>query len=470
MKQTDSLMAAREAQGLQLVVMVRLAYVLVFAPGDLAFVRKSTDLLLWFIVLAIFVGMCVFFIRQLRRRKRVNAIGLAGALFDVLLVGVGVVVWGRFTDSAHALWANSSPIPMSAMLMVVINGLALRPRYPIIVATGTLAIMAASLIVALVDPRAVVCERFMELTPQPDELSVGLYIGAMLMLASTGAVTVVITWLTRKTVHKAVQLERLNTSLAESQAEVIIEQKIEALTQLVAGVSHELNTPLGAMSSTTETMSRLATRVRDILQSKGDPGLRDDSKLWHTLESLEASTRVAQEAGGRIGRVAETLRQFIRLDESERKSVNLPEALEETLNLFRHQFGQRIKVQTSYGKLPMLTCYPRRLNQVFYTVIRNAAESIDGQGTISISAEATGESIQVRISDTGRGIPPDKLESLFDVQFSPDQSRVHAAMGLPICRSVVRRHGGRISVESEVGKGTTFTIDLPHVAPESTGQ
>jgi signal transduction histidine kinase len=466
MKQTLSLMAAREAQGLQLVVIVRLAYSLAFAPADLAFVREGTDLLVWFLILAAFVGLSLLCIRQLRRRRYVNAIGLAGALFDVLLVGAGVVVWSKMTDAGQALWTGRSLIPMASLLTIMINGLALRPRYPVIVATGVLVIMAASLVVGLLDPGTVVSERFMEITPGPGELSLGLYAGAMLMVASAGTVTVIITWLSRKTVYKAVQLERLNTSLAESQAEVVIEQKIAALTQLAAGVSHELNTPLGAMSSTTETTSRLAARVREILEQEGGAELRENPKLRRTLESLEASTRVAQDAGERISRVAETLRQFIRLDESERRSVHLPDVLEETLSLLRPQFGRRIRIETSYDDLPEVTCYPRRLNQVFYTIIRNAAESIKGQGTISISARAGEGEVQVRIADTGRGIAPDRIETLFDVRFSEEPgARVHAAMGLPISRSVVRRHGGTISVESVPGQGTTFIINLPLSAP-----
>jgi signal transduction histidine kinase len=380
---------------------------------------------------------------------------------DVLVIGAGVTVYSRLTGTEQVLWTSRSLLPMGAMLTIAINGLALRPRYPVIVTAGTLLIMAASLVVGLLDPQTVISERIIDLAGGLEELSVGLYVGVMLMVASTGVVTAVFTLLARRTVQKAVQLERVNTSLVESQHEVVIEQKIAALTNLAAGVSHELNTPLGAMSSTTETTSRLAARVREILEADGGPELRHHPRLWRALESLEETTKVALDAGERIGSVAETLRQFIRLDESERKSVLITDVLEGTLKLLRHRFGQRITIQKSYDELPLLDSYPRRLNQVFYTIIQNAAESIDGQGTIAISARAVDGEVQVRISDTGRGIAPEKLESLFDVQFSPDASRVHATMGLPICRSVVRRHGGRISVESEVGKGTSFTIALP---------
>jgi two-component system NtrC family sensor kinase len=192
------------------------------------------------------------------------------------------------------------------------------------------------------------------------------------------------------------------------------------------------------------------------------PELADSPRLQKTLEALEASTKVTQDAGERIARIAERLRQFIHLDESERKSVNIPDLLRETLSLLKHQFGQRIKVHTSYDdQLPQIDCNPRRMSQVFHTIIQNAAESIEVRGTISISAKTEGREILIRISDTGRGIAPDTLDNIFDVQLSPGQSRVHAAMGLPICRSVVRRHGGSIAVQSVVGQGSTFSIRLP---------
>jgi two-component system NtrC family sensor kinase len=350
------------------------------------------------------------------------------------------------------------------MVTIAINGLALRPRYPLILTAGILLIMTGSLLLGLRDPLTTISDSFVELTPAPGELSLFLYLGAMLLILVCGAVTVLITVLSRKTVHKAVQLERVNIALAESQADVVIEQKIAALTELAAGLSHELNNPLGAMSSTAATTSRLAARVRDILTTESGLELEDNRKLWRTLDSLEASAEVAQEAGHRIFKVAETLRQFIRLDESERKRANLAQMLDETLGLLQHQLGQRIKVKKSYANVPAVDCYPRRLNQVFYTLIRRAAESIEGQGSIAITLETVEKAVRLKITDSGRGIAAERLSHLFEIELRPEQSRVRAAMDLAICRSIVQKHGGRIAAESDPGQGTTFCITLPVLA------
>ena len=114
-----------------------------------------------------------------------------------------------------------------------------------------------------------------------------------------------------------------------------------------------------------------------------------------------------------------------------------------------------------YGDLPEIQCYVGRLNQVFMTLLTNAFEAIENEGTVTIVTWTEEDRAFVRISDTGRGIPADQLDQLFDIGFQAKESRVAAGFGLAASHSIVSRHGGKLIVESEVDRGTTFTVELP---------
>jgi signal transduction histidine kinase len=454
-------MADREAKGLQLVIAARLVYVALFAPADFALARGTMGVFVWTAALLAFVGICLFFLALLRRRKHVGAVGMAGAIFDVLVLAFGSVVWSKLSGAQFAPALLQSLIPTAAMVSIAINGLALRPRYPIIVTCGMSALLLAALAHSVVDPNAVLSTTMIGLPRGANELNLWLYLSVMLLVLVSGVTTAVLTWLAGKTIFKAVELERLNASLAESQVEAVVEHKISALTQLAAGVSHEINTPLGAMSSTSETSSRLVSKLRQILEQQNHPQLADNKRLWRALSALEQSTDVSHHASKRIQEIIETLGQFVRLDHAEREFVDVRVVLTGTLKLLSHQLGGRIKLQTRFEQTAPIRCHPKRLNQVFYTIIRNAIEAIEGSGTVSVTTREQQESVVIEVSDSGKGIAPAKLEQLFEIKFSETGSRIHSAMGLPIARSVVRRHNGTIEVESAVGHGTTFRIALP---------
>jgi signal transduction histidine kinase len=114
-----------------------------------------------------------------------------------------------------------------------------------------------------------------------------------------------------------------------------------------------------------------------------------------------------------------------------------------------------------YGDIPEIRCYAGRLNQVFMTLLTNAFEAIDDEGSVTIATERDGDRVFIRITDTGRGLPANELDRIFDIDFRAQQSRVTAGLGLAASHSVVTQHGGEIGVESEPGFGTTFTVMLP---------
>ena len=284
-------------------------------------------------------------------------------------------------------------------------------------------------------------------------------------LASMGAVAIenarLYENLEEKVQERTAELMRTLAELRETQAQLVQSEKMAALGDLVAGVAHEINTPLGAVSSNTDLVARAMTKAKEML---ADPTQTD--KAINFLDRGAAMVDVSREACRRINEIVRSLRNFARLDEAERKPADLHEGLDSTLTLAAHLMKNRITVQREYGQLPLVQCYANQLNQVFLNILVNAAQSIDGRGTIAVrtrfvpDAGANGCAV-VEISDSGCGIAPEVMKKIFDPGFTTKGVGVGTGLGLAICYRIVANHQGRIEVDSEVGKGATFRIILP---------
>jgi signal transduction histidine kinase len=141
--------------------------------------------------------------------------------------------------------------------------------------------------------------------------------------------------------------------------------------------------------------------------------------------------------------------------------VNLNEGIESTLSLLQHELRGRIEVIRDLAELPTIACYPNRLNQVFMNLLVNAVQSISGKGEIRVQTRLENHQIKVSISDSGSGIKPEHMERIFDPGFTTKGVGVGTGLGLSISSRIIQDHRGSISVESELGKGTTFLISLP---------
>ncbi len=268
-------------------------------------------------------------------------------------------------------------------------------------------------------------------------------------------------------IHRyARDLENTNRELREAQAALVQSEKMASLGNLVAGVAHEINTPLGSINSNADVMVRAMGKLRKVL-SQAPPEIRDKRELTRTLDVLEEIGNINLTACRRIVGIVRSLRNFARLDEAERKKVDLHEGLESTLTLVHHEIKNRIEVVRDYGHLPEIECFPNQLNQVFMNILVNAAHAIEKQGTITITTRAQGESVTVAVSDSGSGIHAENLSKIFDPGFTTKGVGVGSGLGLAICYKIVKEHGGKIDVRSQLGQGTTFTITLPVKAPSS---
>lgn len=230
--------------------------------------------------------------------------------------------------------------------------------------------------------------------------------------------------------------------LKETQIQLINSEKMASLGQLVAGVAHEINTPLASIKSNNE----LATKLIDKLQS-------DDTELLKEIIGID------KEAIARINSLVISLRKFVRLDEAELQSADINKELDLTLNLLRHETKNRINVVKNYGELPPIKCYPNMLNQVFMNILVNAVHAIKEAGTITIDTKYQKNNLVVKIKDTGCGIA--EPEKIFFAGYTTKGVGVGTGLGLAISQKIIEKHKGNIKVKTKINKGSEFTITIP---------
>ena len=237
-----------------------------------------------------------------------------------------------------------------------------------------------------------------------------------------------------------------------------------ALGQLVAGVAHEINTPLGALSSNIDIFARTVDRIGDILADmETEDTAPQHEKLRRLLESVQQLSTVNRTATERINAIVGSLRRFARMDEAELDGVDIHEGIDNTLTLVQHELKHRIQVEKDYGEVPLITCYPNQLNQVFMNLLVNACHAIEGKGTIFIKTRMDGDSVVLEFRDTGIGISEENRQRIFDPGFTTKEFGEGTGLGLSIVSGIVQNHGGQLEVESQEGQGTTFRLILPGV-------
>ncbi len=249
--------------------------------------------------------------------------------------------------------------------------------------------------------------------------------------------------------------------LHQAQMRLMQSEKMAALGNLVAGIAHEINTPVGAIHSMHDTLGRAVEKLKGVLQDEFAEDVQANRGLQRALHIIEESNRVIESGSKRVMTIVRSLRNFARMDEAEIREVDLHEGLEDSLMLIFHDIKNRIDIVRDFAELPRICCYPSRLNQVFLNILNNAQQAIEGRGTITIRTQARADEVVVEIADTGSGINEEDLARVFEPGFTTKGVGVGTGLGLSICYQIVQDHKGRIEVESQVGKGTSFRIFLP---------
>jgi signal transduction histidine kinase len=246
------------------------------------------------------------------------------------------------------------------------------------------------------------------------------------------------------------------------------QEKMATIGQLAAGVAHEINNPIGFITSNLGTLQKYAGKLLDYTTSI-ENGLGPDEirqlrkKLKIDLITEDINDLISESIEGatRLKEIVQNLKSFSRVDEKEQKEVNLNDCLEQTIKVIWNELKYKVKLLKDYGELPLTRCYPQLLNQVFMNLLINASHAIEEQGEITIRTNQDGEHVFVIVSDTGCGIPQENLNRLFEPFFTTKGVGKGTGLGLSIANEIIKKHNGEISVESEVGIGSTFTIQLP---------
>ena len=245
-------------------------------------------------------------------------------------------------------------------------------------------------------------------------------------------------------INTVAELKNTLKELKETQIQLINSEKMASLGQLVAGVAHEINTPVASIKSNNAILSKFIPQIQDV----------------EVAEILQEINEIDHEAIQRISNIVTSLKKFVRLDEAELQEADINKEIDLTLDLIRHETKNRIEIEKHYGSLPLIKCYPNMLNQVFTNVLVNACQAIEGSGKIEITTEYNDKKLFVKIKDNGKGIPENELHKIFTAGYTTKGVGVGTGLGLAICTKIIEKHNGEILVNSELGHGSEFIITI----------
>jgi signal transduction histidine kinase len=258
------------------------------------------------------------------------------------------------------------------------------------------------------------------------------------------------------------RVEERTRELHDAQAQLLHSEKMRSLGQLVAGVAHELNNPIGFVHANLQLLQEYSRRLVSA-QRAGE----DTAKIEAAIEKLLLRSREGTE---RVTKIVQDLRTFSRMDQAALAEVDLNEEIDRTIALMEARLRDGIELVRDYAPLPRVRCYAGQLNQVFMNLLMNACDALDGKGRIVIRTRVRGDGrgepagVRLEFHDDGPGIPPDVQARLFEPFFTTKPVGKGTGLGLSISYGIVERHGGRMLVGSAPGEGATFVIELPLVA------
>jgi signal transduction histidine kinase len=271
--------------------------------------------------------------------------------------------------------------------------------------------------------------------------------------------------------------------LQEAQAQLLQSEKMASIGQLAAGIAHEINNPIGFINSNMGSLKNyvatLCTLVDEIDRSlqtvPAQPGLMErvaqlkkEADYSFLKDDVADLVRESLDGLKRVRDIVQSLKDFAHIGQTDWNLANLHEGLDSTLTIASNEFKHKATVTKEYGQLPLVKCLASQLNQVFMNLLINASQAITANGVITLRTGCAKDWVWVEIGDNGAGIAPDILNRIFDPFFTTKPVGKGTGLGLSLSYNIINKHGGRIEVASELGKGTRFTVHLPVNPPQTS--
>jgi len=284
--------------------------------------------------------------------------------------------------------------------------------------------------------------------------------------------------------ERTAELKKTLTDLQNTQSQLLQSEKMASIGELAAGVAHEINNPVGFVKSNLGTMNEYREDLIKLLDQyeileatlgeekeafkngsiqkaiENIQSVKDEIDLGFIMDDYSNVINESFEGMARVAKIVADLKDFAHIDKAELEHADLNKGIESTLNIVWNELKYKAQVIKDLGDIPPVKCYPQRLNQVFLNILVNAAQAIEDKGEIRVKTQADNGYVEIRISDTGKGIPPEIIPKIFDPFFTTKDVGKGTGLGLNMAYNIIQKHKGTIDVESEVGKGTTFIIRL----------
>lgn len=282
--------------------------------------------------------------------------------------------------------------------------------------------------------------------------------------------------------REQLELTQLLGKVEEAQSQLLQSEKMAAIGQLAAGVAHEINNPVGFVNSNLGTLKGYVGKLLTVLDAyerasgRLPPGDRDeidasrqDADLDYLRQDVLDLLRESQDGLARVRKIVQDLKDFSHVDESEMQEADLNAGMESTLNVVWNELKYKVEMVKDYALLPPVRCVPAQINQVFMNLLVNAAQAIDERGIITLRSGVEGDWVWMEVADTGKGMTAEVRRRIFEPFFTTKPVGKGTGLGLSLSYDiVVKKHGGRIDVASEPGRGTTFRVWLP-LSPAAGG-
>jgi len=256
------------------------------------------------------------------------------------------------------------------------------------------------------------------------------------------------------------RVEERTRELRDTQAQLMQADKLKSLGQLVAGVAHELNNPIGFVHANLQLLDEYIEQLAVAQGPGGDPETAAKAR-----EAISKLLQRSKEGTERVKQIVMDLRSFSRTDHAELQRADLHEEINRTITLAEPHLKNKVAVRREYGDIPQVRCYPGQLNQVFLNLLMNACDALEDGGTVTVKTERSSLGVRLEFQDDGPGIPEAILPQVFDPFFTTKAVGEGTGLGLSLSHGIIERHGGKFTVESATGAGAIFAIDLPLDVP-----